>query len=163
MFLSIISYVIITKRGNEMKKIIEAYFDNDTNIQRAISALEKEKIDINKAEVYSGGETLGEQTYNNTHEDVLTSATGFVYNSGQYSTTLETERQMNASSNAIFADGMTRSSYFLGSTIGSNVPNEKPDISGDIQLLHISCDEKETPICRKILKKYGATRIKIKS
>lgn len=144
-----------------MKKIIDATFYDDNHVQNAITALGRAKLDTKSAAVYSGGNSIIEQTFKNTHMDILGSATGFIYNFGATDRTPTENTYPTAKSLAVIADDKLYANHKLGVEVSENIPHRDVEADGGTVVLSVCARQEDVDETVKIMRREGASRVHV--
>lgn len=141
-----------------MSKTINATFDDENLIQKAIDQLEENGADINNAVVYSGGESLKNQTFKNK-KTLFGSATGIEYNVwGQRVGFMEDF--LHPTSLVLLSGYPMGISHNFALDTSYVEPKRKKPTDNTVRL-SIQMPDAEVSEARKILRKNGGRRIYI--
>ena len=121
-----------------------------------------ENFNTDSIALHTDGKSLGKQTYENTCDNVLGSASGFAYDTTLYTQAQSTPTYSLPTPTAIITENIKLASYTFGSTEGSDVPNESVDAGPNTFVLTLITNLNEADRAISILRDCKASNVHIK-
>lgn len=147
-----------TKGRLFMHKIIEASFQSENEAQNAIDKLCENNYDIENIELLSSGKSLAWQTYENSCDKPLGSATGFLNNTGEVNEMPTSLKPAIYASASVVLDNLTRKDNVLGIDITQDNPSSCIE-NETYFTVRLKTDSEREDAAKDIFNKCGAKTV----